>query len=84
MYLVPALETIGVDGAKQQLGIQLGLTATYFVFTLCGSYLVDKVTRRFLIFSGLISFILVQTAATITSWQYDTKGTKGAAYLTLL
>lgn len=82
-YLVPALETIGIDDAMPQLGIQLGLTATYLVFTLCGSYIIDKFRRRTLIFSGLISFIVLQTAATITSWQYLQTKSSATAYLTI-
>lgn len=69
--LVPALETIGITNSQSQLGINLGTTVVYFVFTACGAFLVDKVKRRTLIFSGLISFIILQTAATITSWQFE-------------
>ncbi|KAK6610386.1 sugar transporter [Botrytis cinerea] len=69
-YLVPALDTVGITGTIEQLGMNFGLNATYLVFTVCGSFIVDRFRRRTLIFSGLISFILLQTAATITSWQY--------------
>lgn len=82
-YMVPALETIGIDGTMQQLGIQFGLTGVYFVFTLAGSYIIDKFHRRTLIFSGLISFIVLQTAATITSWQYNVTESSAAAGLTV-
>uniref|UniRef100_A0A093VJ78 Lactose permease n=1 Tax=Talaromyces marneffei PM1 TaxID=1077442 RepID=A0A093VJ78_TALMA len=82
-YMVPALETIGIDGTLQQLGISLGTTATYFVFTALGSFLVDKIRRRTLIFSGLISIIIFQTAATITSWQYSLTSSHAAAGLTI-
>ena len=82
--MVPALETIGIDGTLQQLGISLGTTATYFVFTAVGSFLVDKIRRRTLIFSGLISIIIFQTAATITSWQYSLTSSHAAASLTIL
>ncbi|GAM38447.1 hypothetical protein TCE0_033r09176 [Talaromyces pinophilus] len=81
--MVPALETIGIDGKLPQLGISLGTTATYFVFTAVGSFLVDKIRRRTLIFSGLISIILFQTAATITSWQYSLTSSHAAAGLTI-
>lgn len=83
-YMVPALETIGVNGTIPQLGISLGTTATYFVFTAIGSLLVDKFRRRTLIFSGLGSIILFQTAATITSWQYSLTTSHAAAALTIL
>ncbi|KAF7884126.1 uncharacterized protein EAF01_011549 [Botrytis porri] len=69
-YLVPALDTVGITGTTEQLGMNFGLNATYLVFTVCGSFIVDRFRRRTLIFAGLISFILLQTAATITSWQY--------------
>lgn len=82
--MVPALETVGIDGTVPQLGITLGTTATYFVFTALGSLLVDKVRRRTLIFSGLISMIIFETAATITSWQYSLKATHATAALTIL
>lgn len=83
-YLVPALETVGIDKELDQLGINFGLNATYLVFTLAGSYIIDKFKRRTLIFSGLISFIILQTAATITSWQYNETKNRGAATLTIL
>lgn len=82
--MVPALETVGIDGTKQQLGINIGTTAVYFVFTAVGSLLVDKFRRRTLIFSGLISMVIFQTATTITSWQYSLNPTHAAAALTLL
>jgi hypothetical protein len=82
--MVPALETVGIDGTKQQLGISIGTTAVYFVFTAVGSILVDKFRRRTLIFSGLISMVIFQTATTITSWQYSLNATHAAAALTLL
>lgn len=82
--MVPALETVGIDGTKQQLGISIGTTAVYFVFTAVGSLLVDKFRRRTLIFSGLISMIIFQTATTITSWQYSLSASHAAAALTLL
>lgn len=83
-YMVPALETVGIDGTKQQLGINIGTTAVYFVFTAVGSLIVDKFRRRTLIFVGLISMIVFQTATTITSWQFSLASSNAAAALTLL
>lgn len=68
-YMVPALETVGITDKTAQSGINFGSTATYFIFTVVGSFLVDYVNRRALIFAGLVSFIALQTAATITGWQ---------------
>ena len=68
-YLVPALETVGITDATAIAGINFGLTGVYCVFTVAGSFLVDIVNRRTLIFAGLISFIVLQTAATITGWR---------------
>lgn len=82
--MVPALETIGVDGSMQQLGITLGTTATYFVFTSVGAIIIDRFRRRTLIFAGLATMIIFQTAVTITSWQYNVGGSKAAAALTIL
>jgi hypothetical protein len=48
--MVPALQAIGINGARQQLGISLGTTVVYFVFTAVGSFLVDIFRRRTLIF----------------------------------
>ncbi|RKU49550.1 hypothetical protein DL546_009175 [Coniochaeta pulveracea] len=64
-YLSPALDTVGITDSMSQLGIQLGQTATGFVFTLVGA------------------FILCQTAATITSWQYAERNSSGTAILTV-
>ncbi|KAL2834957.1 general substrate transporter [Aspergillus cavernicola] len=83
-YMVPALETIGVTGSMQQLGIQLGTTATYFVFTAVGALIIDRFRRRTMIFVGLGTMILFQTCTTITSWQFNVSGTSAAAALTIL
>ncbi|PQE14024.1 MFS sugar transporter protein [Rutstroemia sp. NJR-2017a BBW] len=80
-YLVPALDTIGITGTTEQLGMNFGLNGTYLVFTVCGSFIIDRFHRRTLIFAGLISFILLQTAATITSWQYQVSKEKVDAAL---
>ncbi|CEL07508.1 Putative Sugar transporter (Hexose transporter) [Aspergillus calidoustus] len=83
-YMVPALETIGVKDSMSQLGIQLGTTAVYFVFTAVGALIIDRLRRRTMIFVGLGTMILFQTTTTITSWQYDVTGSKAAAGLTIL
>lgn len=83
-YLVPALETVGITKPLEQLGMNFGSNATYLVFTVCGSFIVDRFNRRTLIFAGLISFIILQTAATITSWQFNLHATKVDAGLTVL
>lgn len=83
-YLTPALETIGITKPIDQTGINLGLTAVYFVFTAFGAWLIDKMRRRTLIFAGLLSCIFTQTAATITSWKYSEKPQGGTAALTLV
>ena len=82
--MTPSLQQLGIDGTKQQLGITIGTTAVYFVFTAVGSFLVDKFRRRTLIFIGLISMIVFQTATTITSWQYSLHANTAVAALTLL
>ncbi|KAF3906280.1 hypothetical protein ABW20_dc0102887 [Dactylellina cionopaga] len=84
-YLSPALETVGITDPTAQLGINTGLVATYFVFTLFGAYLVDLFKRRTLIFAGLISFIIIQVVVTIVGWQYEvTGGAKVTGYLTVV
>ncbi|KAJ6019043.1 hypothetical protein N7522_001110 [Penicillium canescens] len=83
-YMTPSLQQLGIDRTKQQLGITIGTTAVYFVFTAVGSFLVDKFRRRTLIFIGLISMIVFQTATTITSWQYSLHANTAVAALTLL
>ncbi|KAL2818834.1 general substrate transporter [Aspergillus granulosus] len=83
-YMVPALETIGINDSMSQLGIQLGTTATYFVFTAVGAVIIDRFRRRTMIFVGLATMILFQTTTTITSWQYDVNGSKASAGLTIL
>ncbi|EPS40278.1 hypothetical protein H072_5916 [Dactylellina haptotyla CBS 200.50] len=84
-YLSPALETVGITNPTSQLGINTGLVATYFVFTLFGAYLVDIFKRRTLIFAGLISFIIIQIVVTIIGWRYEvTGGQKVLGYLTVV
>ncbi|WQF76656.1 Putative major facilitator, sugar transporter, major facilitator superfamily [Colletotrichum destructivum] len=83
-YLSPALDTIGITGQLEQLGINLGSISIYFVFTLFGSYIIDYFRRRTLIFAGLISIIIAQTAVTITSWQYNLTESKTTAILTIV
>lgn len=82
MYLDPALETIGITKKLDVLGINLGLTSTYFVFTLVGAYIIEYFHRRTLIFAGLISIIIAQTAVTLTSWQVEQQ--ENASYLSYL
>jgi len=82
-YLTPALETVGITSSLSQTGISLGTTATYFVFTAVGAYLIDKMRRRTLIFAGLVSCIVTQVAVTITSWQYTKTESTAAAGLTV-
>lgn len=83
-YISPALDTIGITGTLPQLGISLGNTAIYFVFTLFGAYIIDKFRRRTLIFSGIILIVIFQTAVLITSWQYNLRPNKAAGILTIL
>ncbi|KAJ5799508.1 uncharacterized protein N7518_001576 [Penicillium psychrosexuale] len=83
-YMVPSLQQLGIKGEKQLLGINIGTTAVYFVFTAVGALIVDKFRRRTMIFVGLISMIIFQTATTITSWQYSLHATTAAAALTIL
>lgn len=83
-YLSPALDTIGITRSIDQLAINLGSTCVYFVFEFVGSFLVDMFRRRTLIFAGLISFILTQTAVTITSWQYSLSESHATAVLTVV
>ncbi|KAF5006965.1 hypothetical protein FDECE_6681 [Fusarium decemcellulare] len=85
MYLDPAMQTIGITKKLDVLGINLGLTATYFVFTLFGAYLIELFRRRTLIFAGLISIIVAQIAVTLTSWQVqEQENAKYLSYLTVL
>ncbi|CRL22717.1 Major facilitator superfamily, general substrate transporter [Penicillium camemberti] len=83
-YMVPSLQQLGMKGEKQLLGVNIGTTAVYFVFTAVGALIVDRFRRRTMIFVGLISMIIFQTATTITSWQYNVHGTAAAAALTIL
>lgn len=83
-YLSPALDTIGITAAVDQLGINLGSTMVYFVFEFVGAFLVDIFRRRTLIFAGLVTFILCQFAATITSWQYSLHESHATAVLTVV
>ena len=46
--------------------------------------IIDYFRRRTLIFAGLISIIILQTASTITSWQYSLTETNTTAILTLV
>jgi Sugar (and other) transporter. len=82
--MVPSLQQLGMKGEKQLLGVNIGTTAVYFVFTAVGALIVDRFRRRTMIFVGLISMIIFQTATTITSWQYIVHGTAAAAALTIL
>ncbi|KAJ4985439.1 sugar transporter [Stagonosporopsis vannaccii] len=83
-YLTPALNTVGVTSTITQLGVNLGLTAVYFVFTAIGGWFVDYFKRRTLIFAGLVGIMCMQTAATITSWQYNLKPSDTTSALTIM
>jgi hypothetical protein len=45
---------------------------------------VDYFKRRTLIFAGLIGIVCMQTAATITSWQYSLSPTNATSALTIM
>jgi hypothetical protein len=66
-YLVPDLEAVGIDKPIYQLGVNFRSNATYLIFTVCKAFVVDRFNRRILVFAGLISFIVLQIAATIVS-----------------
>ncbi|CRK31937.1 hypothetical protein BN1708_018881, partial [Verticillium longisporum] len=84
LYLSPALDTIKINTQQTQLLINLGMVATYFVFTLFGAYIIDIFRRRTLIFAGLISIVIAQTCVTITSWQFEEQDhPRHLAYLVL-
>ncbi|KAJ5382784.1 Major facilitator superfamily domain general substrate transporter [Penicillium concentricum] len=83
-YMAPSLEQLGITNEKSVLGVNIGTTAVYFVFTAVGALIVDKYRRRTLIFIGLISMIIFQTATTITSWRYAVEPTIPAAACTIL
>lgn len=64
------LYQIGITSPRDQVGWNLGLTLVYWLFTLIGATFMDKFRRRTLIFTSLILFAVLQTAATLTSWQH--------------
>jgi MFS family permease len=82
--MTPSLQQLGFHNEKSLLGFQIGTTAVYFVFTAVGALIVDKFRRRTMIFVGLISMIIFQTATTITSWRYAVYPTVAAAACTIL
>ncbi|KAH6683582.1 general substrate transporter [Plectosphaerella plurivora] len=84
MYIDPAMKDLGITETLDILGINLGLTSTYFVFTLFGAYIIEKFRRRTLIFAGLVSIICAQTAVTITGWQFDENPTRGLSIAAVL
>lgn len=83
-YLSPALDTVGITESLDQIGINLGLTGIYFVFTAVGAWVIDMFRRRTLIFAGLITFVLAQTAVTITSWRYNVAPNHATSILTVV
>ncbi|KAJ5185341.1 Major facilitator superfamily domain general substrate transporter [Penicillium cf. griseofulvum] len=83
-YMTPSLQQLGFHNEKSLLGFQIGTTAVYFVFTAVGALIVDRFRRRTMIFVGLISMIIFQTATTITSWRYTVYPTIAAAACTIL
>lgn len=78
------MDTIGIKSSQAQLAINLGSTSTYFVFEFIGSFLVDVFRRRTLIMTGLATFIVTQTAVTITSWRYSVRPSQTTAVLTVV
>ncbi|KAH8898367.1 general substrate transporter [Thozetella sp. PMI_491] len=78
-YISPVLDTIGIKEPIDQVGVNIGLTGIYFVFTLFGAWIIDILRRRTLIFGGLATAVICQTVVTILSWQYDVTGSSGAA-----
>src|SRR5690348_10310857 len=56
-------------GAYVPCNIDTNITNS-LIFTIVGSFIIDKMWRRHLIFIGIGCIILIQTAITILSWQY--------------
>ncbi|KAE9363922.1 MFS sugar transporter-like protein [Stipitochalara longipes BDJ] len=82
-YLGPACETVGITSTTAKNGFSFGSTLTYLIFTVVGSFIIDKMWRRHLIFIGIGCIILIQTAITILSWQYTLHESKSTAILTI-
>lgn len=78
-YLTPATKQVGITSAQANNSFQFGSTLTYFVFTVVGSLIIDKLWRRTLIFIGIGSFVVIQTIITLLCWQYANHPSKVTA-----
>jgi len=78
-YLTPATKQVGITSAVANNSFNFGSTLTYLVFTVVGSFIIDRMWRRTLIFIGIGSFIVIQTIITILCWQYNEHASKVTA-----
>lgn len=70
-YLPSILGLVGITNTQQQLGINLGMTIVSWIFTIVGSAIIDRVTRRLLLMSTLCVFIFFLAMISISGGLFD-------------
>lgn len=83
-YLPAVLSLVGVTGAHQQLGLNLGQTTAQWLATLVGASYFDRIRRRTLLMSAMALFVFFLTLMTICSARFEISGGKGLGYLIIL
>ncbi|KAH6661705.1 general substrate transporter [Halenospora varia] len=81
-YLPGVLKLVGVTNTQQVLGINLGLTVVGYLSTIGGSFIVDKVRRRTLLFTGWSVYIFFLALMSLCGGLYASNiGKKPTGYI---
>ena len=83
-YLPAVLSLVGITGAHQQLGLNLGQSLAGWLATLVGASYFDRIRRRTLLMSAMGIFVFFLTLMTICSARFEVSGGKGLGYLIIV
>jgi Na+/phosphate symporter len=84
-YLPGVLKLVGITNTQQVLGINLGLTVVAYLSTVGGSFIVDKVRRRTLLFTGWSLYIFFLALMSLCGGLYASNiGKKPTGYIVII
>ena len=83
-YLPAVLSLVGITGAHQQLGLNLGQYLAQWLATLVGASYFDRVRRRTLLMGAMAIFVVFLTLMTICSARFEITKSKPLGYLIIV
>ncbi|TVY26879.1 Lactose permease [Lachnellula hyalina] len=84
-YLPGVLKLVGITKTQQVLGINLGITCVSYLATIGGSFIVDRVRRRTLLFTGWSVYIFFLALMSLCGGLYASNiGVKPNGYIVVI